>query len=206
MTELDPRLTQPSLLVRIRDPRDAESWRAFLEMYAPLIYRYCRRQGLQDADAADIGQEVLSQVAHSIRAFEYQPERGRFRDWLGTVTRSKVARFRENQGRWVRVAGGGNSALGIEEAVRDDGEALWTAEFNSRVLEVALERIRPSFEETTWRAFEQTWIANLPAAEAARALGIPIDTVYVAKSRVLKRLRLEVIELAEDDPALVALG
>jgi hypothetical protein len=87
-SEPEPGPTQPSLLLRIRDAFDAESWRTFVSIYAPLIYRSCRRRGLQDADAADVGQEVLAQVARSIREFEYQPGRGRFRDWLGSVVRN----------------------------------------------------------------------------------------------------------------------
>jgi len=87
--------TQSSLLVRIRDARDVESWKTFVAIYAPLIYRDCRRKVLQDADAADLCQEVLAQVARSMPTFEYQPGRGRFRDWLGTVTRHRIARFLE---------------------------------------------------------------------------------------------------------------
>lgn len=85
--------TRPSLLLRIlriRDSADAEAWRQFADLYARVICGYCRRRGLQDADAADVTQEVLAQAARSIRSFEYSPERGRFRGWLGTVTHSKI--------------------------------------------------------------------------------------------------------------------
>ena len=99
MCEPETGPTQPSLLLRIRDASDEESWQTFVSIYAPLIYRSCRRRGLQDADAADVGQDVLAQVARSIRDFEYQPGRGRFRDWLGTIVRHKVCRFLRNEGR-----------------------------------------------------------------------------------------------------------
>src|SRR5271155_1109111 len=85
--------TRPRLLVRIRDRQDAESWKLFVELYTPPVLRYCRLRGLQDADAADVTQEVMAQVARSMHAFRYSPERGRFRDWLGTVTRRKLNRF-----------------------------------------------------------------------------------------------------------------
>ena len=103
--------TRPSLLLRLRDAADAASWQTFAETYAPLIYRHCRRHGLQDADAADVTQEVLDQVVRSIRTFEYRPERGRFRDWLGTVTRHKLARFHRRQGRAAVGAGGRGDPL-----------------------------------------------------------------------------------------------
>src|SRR5947209_5492287 len=104
--------TRPSLLVRLRDAGDTESWQTFVQTYAPAVYRYCRKQGLQDADAADVAQDVLVQVVRSMRTFHYQPERGRFRDWMGTVTRHQVARFLERRHRGGRpVADGAEDVL-----------------------------------------------------------------------------------------------
>ena len=88
-----PDTTRPSLLLRLRNPRDDEAWRVFVETYTPLVYGYCRRRGLQASDVSDVTQEVMVQVSHSIRDFSYQPERGRFRDWLGTLTRTKLIGF-----------------------------------------------------------------------------------------------------------------
>lgn len=194
--------TRPSLLLRLRDPRDTASWRTFVEIYAPLIYRYCRGRGLQDSDAADVGQEVLTQVARSMHTFTYQPERGRFRDWLGTVTRHKIARFVARRDRGERAVGGDVEAETLGEAVAPTSEAEWTAEFNTRLVQVALERVRPHFEAASWQAFTLVWVEHQPATKVARAVGLGIDAVYVAKSRVLKRLREEVLELAEDLPLL----
>ncbi len=203
MTEPEPGPTQPSLLLRIRDASDVESWRTFVSIYAPLIYRSCRRRGLQDADAADVGQEVLVQVARSIRDFEYQPERGRFRDWLGAVVRNMVGKFLENQVRGVRgvVVGESLEDLGAGEA---DGQ--WAEEFYIHILNVALGRIRDRFEPPTWSAFEGVWLHNRDSDEVARDLALPIKAVYLAKSRVLKRLREELIILAEDHPQYVPLS
>ena len=203
MSEPEPGPTQPSLLLRIRDASDAESWRTFVSIYAPLIYRSCRRRGLQDADAADVGQEVLTQVARSIRDFEYQPGRGRFRDWLGAVVRNKVCRFLENEVRGVRgvVVDESLENLGAAEA---DGE--WVAEFHAHLLSAALGRIRDRFEPPTWSAFEGVWLHNRASHEVARDLALPIEAVYLAKSRVLKRLRDELMILAEDLPQYVPLS
>ena|SRR5581483_9711605 len=195
--------TRPSLLLRVRDPGDDDAWSTFLEIYAPLVYRYGRSRGLQDCDAADLAQEVMAQVARSIRSFEYRPERGRFRDWLGAVTHSKLA-DQARAGRRREQGRGGVGAAGAE--VAGDPGPDWAAEFNARVLRAALDRVRPHFEPATWRAFEVAWLEGRPAAEAARLLGTPIDAVYVAKSRVLKRLREEVMALAEDLPLYVPLG
>jgi RNA polymerase sigma-70 factor (ECF subfamily) len=198
MENLASRQTPPSLLLRVRDPGDAESWQTFVGVYAPLIYRYCRRCKLQDADAADVTQEVLAQVARSIRTFEYQPERGRFRDWLGAVTRSKVVRFHARRGK--------EEAAGEEqlEGVGPAADAEWAEQFNARVLQAALERVRPHFEPSTWEAFEQSWLHDQPAPAVAQALGLEVVKVYWARSRVLKRLREEVRVLAEELPDLPA--
>jgi RNA polymerase sigma-70 factor (ECF subfamily) len=194
--------TRPSLLVRLRDARDAESWQLFVDTYGPLVYRYARRRGLQDADAADVMQEVLAEAARCLPTFEYQPERGRFRDWLGTLTRRRLSRFfRKRAG---AEAGGAEADAAVEEAAAAP-DPEWTDEFNAQVLQVALERIRPHFEAPTWRAFERVWLEDRPAAEVAREVGIPVERVYVAKSRVLKQLREEVLLLAEDLPQLAPL-
>lgn len=193
------RATRPSLLGRIRDPADAESWAVFVRTYTPLVYGYCRKRGLQDADAADVAQDVLSQVARSIRGFEYDPARGRFRDWLGTLTRHRLARFFARRPRPDAVPdldGRPNAA---------DPDPDWDAAFNAQILRAALDRARPAFEPATWRAFELTWQENRPAGEAARETGLAVDAVYAAKSRVLKRLREEVLLLAEDVPQFVPL-
>jgi RNA polymerase sigma factor (sigma-70 family) len=203
MLEPEPGPTQPSLLLRIRDASDAESWQTFVSIYAPLIYRSCRRRGLQDADAADVGQEVLVQVARSIREFEYQPERGRFRDWLGGVIRNRVSRFLENEVRGVRGVVVDES-LENQGAAETDGE--WSAEFHVHLLSAALGRIRDRFEPTTWSAFEGVWLHDRASIEVARELALPVGAVYVARSRVLKRLRDELMMLAEDVPQYVPLS
>jgi RNA polymerase sigma-70 factor (ECF subfamily) len=189
--------TRPSLLLRIRDPQDAEAWQTFVEMYTPLIYGYCRHHGLQEADAADVTQEVLVKVAGAIGTFEYRPERGRFRDWLGTVTRGELVRFVKKMGRG-RGAGGDSAGGELDRLESPEQDPVWIDRFHAHVLQTALERIRPQFEDQTWRAFELAWLEDCNALDAARELNQPIEMVYVAKSRVLKRLREEVLALAED--------
>ncbi len=192
--------TRPSLLVRVRDPGDSSAWSEFVEIYAPLIHNYCIRRGLQDSDAADVAQESLLQVSKSIRTFEYNRERGRFRDWLGTVTRSQIGRLvRRNR----RASVGFEEPEGVlESAQAPTVDPDWAAEFSAHLLKAALKRIKDGFEAKTWEAFELAWLQSLPASQAAQTLGVPIDMIYVSKSRVIKRLRLEILLLAEDVPRL----
>src|SRR5947209_3674827 len=82
--------TRASLLVRLRDPLDEAAWAEFIDLYTPLVYGYARKQGLQDADAADLTQEVLGALAGAVGRLEYDPHRGAFRNWLFTVVRRKL--------------------------------------------------------------------------------------------------------------------
>jgi RNA polymerase sigma-70 factor (ECF subfamily) len=146
-----------------------------------------------------VAQEVLGQVARSIGGFDYQPGRGRFRDWLGTVTRHKIARWAEHRGRGPAVAD-----LSADELAAPGGDPEWSDEFYARVLGAALERIRGDFEPRIWDAFERAWAGDRPAPEVAEALGMTLESVYQAKSRVLRRLREEVLALADDLPVVLA--
>ncbi len=132
--------TRPSLLLRMRDGQDADAWRTFVELYAAMVFRQCRRKGLQDADATDVTQEVLIEIARAIRKFEYQPERGRFRDWLWTITNRKLAQFFERQN---REPAGGQPAELQDGCGMTIAEPEWSAEFDAEVFRVALEPARP---------------------------------------------------------------
>lgn len=198
--------TRASLLIRLRDVRDAAAWELFVESYGPLITRYCRRHGLQDADAVDVSQDVLTKFVQAVRTFEYQPARGRFRDWLGALVRSRLAEFFARRGRAAVGVGEDSGAGRLNQCPAGTVPAEWPVQFHDHLLRLAMERARCDFEPQNWRAFELAWIENRPVAEVARILSITVSTVYVAKFRVLERLRKEVLMLAEDMPHLFAAG
>jgi RNA polymerase sigma-70 factor (ECF subfamily) len=186
-----PPLTRPSLLVRIRDSGDREAWRRFVEIYAPLVYKFARRNGLQDADAADLTQNVLQAVSGASKRLIYDPRRGTFRSWLYTVARNKlrnllIARRRRNES--------ANPRLLDEQPAREEAE-LWDREYEQRLFEWAAEQVRDNFQENTWRAFWVTAVDGCSAADAARELGMSVGAVYIAKSRVLARLRDEIAKV-----------
>jgi RNA polymerase sigma-70 factor, ECF subfamily len=190
--------THVSLLGRLRDPADSASWELFVRTYGAAVYHFCRRRGLQESDAVDLVQDVLAQVMISIRTFHYDPARGRFRDWLGAVTRSKLARH------WRAAARPENakSQNNPDEIAANGVDPEWTSELDSHLLHVALESIQASFDPTNWKAFERTWVHSEPAVEVAASLGIPVSQVYVAKSRIAKRLAEELHHLSGDIPWL----
>jgi RNA polymerase sigma-70 factor (ECF subfamily) len=192
-----PPETSASLIRRLRDPSDRASWETFVAVYGPMIRGYCQYQGLQEADAADVGQEVLVRVVRAIGAFEYKPEVGRFRDWLGAVVRNAVKRFREKD-RSTPHGTGDETRPDLDVAATAD--PAWTARYQAGLLAAACDRAKPHFEPNTWRTFERVWIDQLPAATVADELDLTLHAVYVAKSRVLQRVRDELLYLAEDMP------
>jgi RNA polymerase sigma factor (sigma-70 family) len=190
----EPPVTRPSLLVRIRDSGDRDAWRQFVELYAPLIYGLARRRGLQDADAADLTQEVLRTVAS--RRMNYDPQRGTFRGWLYTVARNRISDFLDRRHRQEQP-GGGTAAdeLLNEQPARDDESDRWDRDYEQRIFNWAAEQVRGEFEEKTWQAFWKVAVDGLSGEEAGRELGLSVGAVYVAKSRVLARLKRQVREL-----------
>jgi RNA polymerase sigma-70 factor (ECF subfamily) len=187
----DSVITRPSLLVRIRDPRDRTSWAEFVDVYAPLVYRFARKQGMQDADAADLTQEVLYAVSTSIGKLEYDPERGSFRGWLFTVVRTRLCNFLNRLRRQRRIGAGptGQDVLEAQPNRGEDQDALWEREYEARLFACASERVREEIQFSTWQAFWLTAIEGQSGKEAAKKLGLSTAAVYLAKRRVTARLR-----------------
>jgi RNA polymerase sigma-70 factor (ECF subfamily) len=197
--------TRASLLVRLRDAGDAEAWRQFVQIYAPVVYAYARRRQLQDADAADLTQEVLRSVARTARALDYDPGRGSFRSWLFTVARNKLIDFRERLSRG-QGEGGTSAHERLEQQPARDDEALWDEEFRRHVFALAAEQVRVEFAESTWQAFWQAAVDGRKPQEIAAELGLSVGAVYIAKSRVVARLKERVRELATGDNSFVVDG
>jgi RNA polymerase sigma factor (sigma-70 family) len=188
--------TRPSLLVRLRDAADGEAWREFVALYAPLVFTLAKKRGLQEADAANVAQEVFLKVSMAIKEFEYDPHRGAFRGWFLTLARNGLHDYIARRKQQCR--GSGNSAtLALLEELPcpEDEKAVWEREYEQRVFAWAVERVRPGFKETTWQAFWQTAVEGKSGEEAARALGMTVGAVYVAKCRVQARLRAEIQDI-----------
>ena len=187
----DAAATRLSLLVRLRDARDDAAWSQFVDLYAPLVFGYARKQGLQDADAADLTQDVLQAVSGGIRRLDYDPRRGSFRGWLFTVVRNKLRNFLAAQKRPGRGSGDTDAQLLLQElpARKDDQTAWWDQEYERRVFAWAAEQVRGAFQESTWQAFWQTAVEGRTGPEVARRLGLTVAAVYLAKGRVMDRLK-----------------
>jgi RNA polymerase sigma-70 factor (ECF subfamily) len=191
--------TRPSLLVRIRDSRDRDAWRQFVQVYGPVVYGYGRRRGLQDADAADLTQEVLRAVSLAARRLDYDRRRGSFCAWLFTVAHHKLHDLVARQKRPGRGSGDSGVQVWLEEQpARPEDAALWDEEYERRLFTWAAEQVRGCFRETTWDAFWQSAVEGRSGKDVAEALGMTVAAVYLAKSRVMARLRREIRRLEED--------
>jgi RNA polymerase sigma-70 factor (ECF subfamily) len=193
----DSPATHPSLLVRLRDTGDRQAWGEFVDAYAPLVYGFARKHGLQDADAADLTQDILQAVSAAIGRLDYDPERGSFRGWLFTVVRRRLINALQRQRRGGQ-GGGGTSAQLLLEAVparEDDHRALWEQEYEAGLFAWAADRVRGTVQDATWQAFWLTAIEGKPGKEAAAQLGVTAAAVYLAKRRVTERLKAEIRRL-----------
>jgi RNA polymerase sigma-70 factor (ECF subfamily) len=185
--------TRISLLSRLRkDPQDTSAWDEFVGRYGPRIEAWCRRWGLQEADVQDVTQTVLVRLATKLRGFVYDPA-GSFRAWLKTLTRHAWSDFVADRQRSVASTGGSGmfEVLHAVEA-RDDLEKRMEEAFDLELLELATNRVRERVQPHTWEAFQLTAVDGLSGAEAAARLGMPVASVFKAKSNVQKMLQEEI--------------
>ncbi|HXT61023.1 MAG TPA: sigma-70 family RNA polymerase sigma factor [Pirellulales bacterium] len=186
-------LTRASLLVQIRDGANHAAWQEFVQLYGPVVYGFARHRGLQDADAADLMQEVMRSVSAAIGRLDYDRSRGTFRGWLFTITRNKVFSFLS--ARRIRPQASGDISTNrrlAEQPDENDGAEAWELEYQRRLASLAMDRVKGEFQESTWRAFWLAAVEGLGAADVAKQVGISPGAIYVAKSRVLARLKEEV--------------
>jgi RNA polymerase sigma-70 factor (ECF subfamily) len=188
--------TRITLLARLRqDPTDQAAWELFVERYGRRIYRWCRLWKLQDADAEDVTQDVLVQLARKLRAFTYDPSRS-FRGWLRTLTHHAWRDFMDSPRRAQRAADGDRvrELMQSLEAREDLLQKLQEA-FDHDLLDAAKARVRLRVAPHTWEAFRLLALEGLSVAEVAAAVQMQVAMVYVARSKVQKMLREEIQKL-----------
>lgn len=191
--------TSLSLLERLRaDPKDT-AWQNLVEIYTPLIQNWLRRHQVKEADSDDISQEVLAVVIRRLPEFEHNGREGAFRNWLRTITVNCLRDFwRSRKNR--PTATGDSDFQELLAQLEDPASGLtqiWNQDHDRHVTRKLLEMLRPQFEPVTWQAFQRFALDGLSAAEVARELKVTTNVVFIAKSRVLARLRQEAEGLLE---------
>ena len=187
-----------SLLERVKANRP-EAWNRLVSLYGPVVYQWCRQYGVARDDAPDLVQEVFAAVALHIGRFHRDRPGDSFAAWLRTVTHNKV-RNHLSRRRGRPAAQGGSDAqqrfLQLPDAP-EPSAASRSGQLNSPVVPIGLEQVRLEFENRTWDAFYRTVVDGQSPAQVAAELGMTIQAVYKAKSRVLRRLRQELDGLTE---------
>ena len=192
--------TRESLILRLPTATDAAAWQEFAAIYEPLIYRFARRRGLQDADAHELVQNVFVAVARAVGDWRPDPARGKFRTWLFRIARNQlinlVAKRRPDGG------SGKTSAMLSLQQVADWQTHTQEIELDYRreLFRSAAMTVRDQVQEATWKAFWRTCVENVSIEQASTELNMSTANIYIARSRVLRRLR-ELVEGWESDDA-----
>jgi RNA polymerase sigma factor (sigma-70 family) len=181
--------TRATLLERLRDGADALAWDEFFAYYWPTIYGFARHRGCSEHTAEEIVQDVMLKVFQQRDVYQYDPTRGRFRDWLGTVVRNDIAEHRRRPANRVQGRGGDSNAGRIDTADNQhDTDGVWEAAFENSLLLTLLIAVRREMSARTYLAFELVGLEGLSGGEAARMTGLSRNAVYKAHKRVLERL------------------
>lgn len=182
--------TRVSLILRLRHSSDAEAWQEFVEIYQPLIYRIAINRGLQPADARDLTQDVLLRVAKAVNQWNPNPAKGTFRGWISRITRNMVIDYFRSNHR-LPITTDETSVFKLIRSTPQPGEETgqFDLEQERQTFAWAAEKIKTSFSDKTWQAFWSTAVEQQDAASVAKQLGISRGAVYIARSRVMAKLK-----------------
>ena len=181
--------TRPTLLESLREGSDPLVWDEFFEVYWPLVYCYAKHDGCSEHTAEEIVQDVMLTMFQQKDVYRYDPARGRFRDWLGTLVRNKVAEHRRRPAQRIRARGGdAETDLSEPESPEAAPDVAWETAFERALLVVLLDVIRREMNPRTYQAFELFVLHELPGAEVAKLTGLSRNAVYQARRTVFKRL------------------
>ena len=184
--------TQQSLLLRAQ-AGEQDAWNDLTDLYRPLIVGWLHRQGVPARDLDDLSQEVLLSVVKHLPAFEHTGNRGAFRSWLRTIVCSRTSDYWRAADPGIQGDGGSGATAALQQIADPHSELnrRWDEEHDRYVLDCLLDLVEEEFEPATVRAFRRLAFDGASGAEVAAELGLSVAAVYVAKSRVLQRIRQE---------------
>jgi RNA polymerase sigma-70 factor (ECF subfamily) len=191
--------TRFTLLARLGEPANQLAWEEFVAVYEPAVYGFARKKGLQDADARDLCQDVLRAVALAIERWAPDPERGSFRAWMFRIARNMLINFCASRQRQVRGTGDSSVQRALADVpARTSGDAaLYEAEYRRQLFVWAAGEVQGEFAASTWQAFWRTAIEERETKAVAAELGMSTGAVYIARSRVIARLRERIEEFEQ---------
>jgi RNA polymerase sigma-70 factor, ECF subfamily len=187
-------------LLELAKENDPTAWDRIVDLYSPLVYRWCRNFGLQEANVLDVSQDVFRSVSQNLAQFRKEKPQDSFRKWLKTITNNKV-KDHWNRCRRQPEPIGGSEAKEMMENVSESPISESSEEVVSDRLELlrrAIEMVRIEFEPKSWEAFWKVTVDEMSPTEVAEELGVSVNVVYLSKSRVLARFKVLFAELIED--------
>jgi RNA polymerase sigma-70 factor (ECF subfamily) len=198
--------TSLSLLDRLQHHDDPETWDRLVSLYAPLLRGWLRKYDVQESDVDDLVQEVLLAVAKDLKSFEHAGDPGAFRSWLRTILVNRLRHFWRARGRRPQTGGDSDLERRINQLEDPAGRMsqLWNREHDRYVMRQLLTLAEPHFEPQTWQAFCRVALEGERPDAVAEELGMTLNSVFIAKSRVLSRLRREVEGLVESSSDFLA--
>jgi RNA polymerase sigma-70 factor (ECF subfamily) len=184
--------TRQSLLLRAQ-AGEANAWKDLTDLYRPLILGWLNRQGVAAVDLEDLSQDVLLSVVKSLPTFEHSGHRGAFRAWLRTIVCRRTTDYWRATDASTQASGGSGATAALQQIADPDSDLnrQWDEEHDHYVLGCLLDLVEEEFEPATLRAFRRLALDGASGAEVAGELGLSVTSVYVAKSRVLQRIRQE---------------
>ncbi len=193
LSQMNAPETRFSLIGRLHDHEDEQAWNEFVQLYQPMIFRIARRRGLQHADAAEVTQEVLGRVAAAVERWRPDPAQGSFRGWLYRITRNLTIDWLRANGRRPRNLNA-DEGCAIESIANPASvaDAEFENEFRKSLFVLAASRVRGEFQPRTWQAFWRSTVEGIEIARVTRELDMTAGAVYIARSRVMKRIVAEI--------------
>jgi RNA polymerase sigma-70 factor (ECF subfamily) len=177
---------------------DQDAFRMITQLYAGLVYHWIRKRGLSPEHTEDVSQQVFMAVIHNLKTFQRTKPADSFRAWIRTITRSKIVdHIRKNTG--VEIAFGGDKSLNEVATIENDDEDEEDDRDSAILYQKAVQFVKGEFADKDCRAFLMLVVDGIPAKDVAQILGISVNSVYIAKSRILKRLQDEFADLIDGD-------
>ena len=185
-------LTRQSLLLRAQTGEE-QAWKDLTDLYRPLIIGWLNRQGVPAGDLEYLSQDILLSVVKHLPGFQHSGRRGAFRAWLRTIVCNRTTDYWRALDAGTQAQGGSGATAALQQLADPDSELnrLWDEEHDRYVLDCLLDLVEEEFEPVTLQAFRRLALDGVSGAEAAQELGLSVAAVYVAKSRVLARIRQE---------------
>ncbi|MBM3834544.1 MAG: sigma-70 family RNA polymerase sigma factor [Verrucomicrobia bacterium] len=194
--------TRDSLLDRLKDWGDADSWKDFFDTYWKLIFSAALKSGLTETEAQEVVQETIIVVAKKMPTFQYDPPLGSFKGWLLQLTRSKIKdqlrKRRPNEAAHQRLSESETGTSPIDRISDPAGDPLasfWDDDWRKTILEAAIERVKRRANARHYQMFDLNVNKRWPPEKVAQTLRVPVGQVYLAKHKVSGLLKQEIKRL-----------